>query len=216
MLARVLRWASRAGLNAHLEIADIEHLPYRDESFGIITAACVFCSVGDPVRGLREAARVCVPDGAPYESVIRFTGLAGNPSPADWFELQETVRLVPGSGPVAVTARVEGVSAGEWLVRARLDGRRAQLRIIDPGGLRNGRLRRPGRILWTKGNPVAPAGPATPVRTRAAALANAPGIITSSWAAFVVTELAAALAVLVVLLARAGVGDRLNPNHLCV
>jgi len=31
-----------------------------------------------------------------------------------------------------------------------------------------------------------------------------------------VTELAAALAVLVVLLARAGVGDRLNPNHLCV
>lgn len=63
MLARARRRTGRTGLKAHLEIADIEHLPYRDASFDTITAACVFCSVGDPVRGLQEAARVVRADG---------------------------------------------------------------------------------------------------------------------------------------------------------
>jgi SAM-dependent methyltransferase len=44
-------------------LADIEVLPYPDNSFDTVTAACVFCSVGDPVRGLREAARVVRRDG---------------------------------------------------------------------------------------------------------------------------------------------------------
>jgi phosphatidylglycerol:prolipoprotein diacylglycerol transferase len=149
--------------------------------------------------------------GAPYELVIRFsgrrTGVTGTLSAADWFERQETVRLVPGSGPVAVTTRAEGVSAGEWLVRARPDNPRGQARVIDPSRLRDGgRLRRLGRTLWTRGNPVAPVGPGTHVRTRVAALASAPGTITAAWAAFVVIGLTAALAVLVILLARAGVG----------
>jgi phosphatidylglycerol:prolipoprotein diacylglycerol transferase len=149
--------------------------------------------------------------GAPYESVISFSGqragLADDPSSADWFERQETVRLVPGSGPVAITTRVEGVSAGEWLAWARPKGRRAQVRTIDPDRLRDGGgLRRLGRILWTKGNPVAPDGSGTRVRTRVTALANAPGTITGSWAGFVVSGLAVALAVLTVLLARVGAG----------
>jgi phosphatidylglycerol:prolipoprotein diacylglycerol transferase len=60
--------------------------------------------------------------------------------------------------------------------------------------------------MWPKGNPVAPAGPGARVRTRAAALATAPGIITGSWAGMVAAGLVAALAVLVALLARVGVG----------
>ncbi len=63
MLARARRRARRMGLKAHLEIADIEHLPYRDACFDTVTAACVFRSVGDPVRGLQEAARVVRPGG---------------------------------------------------------------------------------------------------------------------------------------------------------
>jgi SAM-dependent methyltransferase len=42
---------------------DIQALPYLDASFDTVTAACVFCSVADPVRGLREAARVVCADG---------------------------------------------------------------------------------------------------------------------------------------------------------
>jgi SAM-dependent methyltransferase len=50
-------------LQVDLQVADIEQLPYPDASFDTVTAACVFCSVDDPVRGLREAARVVRPGG---------------------------------------------------------------------------------------------------------------------------------------------------------
>lgn len=63
MLARAERRARRMGVTARLEVADIERLPYRDGSFDTVTAACVFCSVGDPACGLREAARVVRPAG---------------------------------------------------------------------------------------------------------------------------------------------------------
>jgi len=63
MLVRAQRRADRLGAKADLHVADIESLPYPDGSFDTVTAACVFCSVGDPVRGLREAARVVRRDG---------------------------------------------------------------------------------------------------------------------------------------------------------
>jgi ubiquinone/menaquinone biosynthesis C-methylase UbiE len=63
MLARARQRATRLGVTADLELADIEQLPYPDSSFDTVTAACVFCSVDDPVRGLREAARVVRPTG---------------------------------------------------------------------------------------------------------------------------------------------------------
>jgi ubiquinone/menaquinone biosynthesis C-methylase UbiE len=63
MLARARRRAERMGLKADLEVADVERLPFPDGSFDTVTAACVFCSVGDPVRGLQEAARVTRPGG---------------------------------------------------------------------------------------------------------------------------------------------------------
>jgi ubiquinone/menaquinone biosynthesis C-methylase UbiE len=62
-LARAQRRAHALGLTAALEVTDIEALPHPDASFDTVTAACVFCSVGDPVRGLREAARVVRPSG---------------------------------------------------------------------------------------------------------------------------------------------------------
>jgi hypothetical protein len=104
--------------------------------------------------------------GTPYESVIRFTGrrvgAAGKPSPGDSFEQEEAVQLVPGSGPVAITTRVAGVSAGEWLVRARPADRHGRERAVDPAVLLHGTgVRRMTRVLWPKGNPVAPVGPGT-------------------------------------------------------
>ena len=50
MLALARRRAEHLGIRADLELADIEALPYPDNSFDAVTAACVFCSVGDPVR----------------------------------------------------------------------------------------------------------------------------------------------------------------------
>ncbi len=62
--------------------------------------------------------------GDPFSATIRFTGrrsdLTGKPQPRDSFSVDETVNgIVPGSGPVAVTAEIRGVSAGQWSVTAR-------------------------------------------------------------------------------------------------
>lgn len=43
--------------------ADIQDLPYPDNSFDTIVSTCVFCSVPDPILGLEELRRVCKPDG---------------------------------------------------------------------------------------------------------------------------------------------------------
>lgn len=63
MLARAKRRAHRIGSTAQLEVADVERLPYPDAAFDTVLATCVFCSVPDPVAGLREVARVVRPDG---------------------------------------------------------------------------------------------------------------------------------------------------------
>lgn len=63
MLARAQRRAERLGRPDRLEVADVEELPFDDASFDTVTATCVFCSVPDPVAGLRELARVVRPDG---------------------------------------------------------------------------------------------------------------------------------------------------------
>ncbi len=42
---------------------DIQELPFADNSFDSVVATCVFCSVPDPVAGLKELQRVCKPDG---------------------------------------------------------------------------------------------------------------------------------------------------------
>ena len=48
-----------------LELArmDARALAFPDQSFDTVVAVCTFCSVPDPVRGLRELRRVLKPDG---------------------------------------------------------------------------------------------------------------------------------------------------------
>ena len=50
----------RAGLSArmHFVVSDAEDLAFKDGVFDAVVATCVFCSVPDPVRGLREVRRV--------------------------------------------------------------------------------------------------------------------------------------------------------------
>jgi ubiquinone/menaquinone biosynthesis C-methylase UbiE len=63
MLARARRRAARLDLETQLLVADVHRLPFPDDAFDGATAACVFCSVADPVQGLREMGRVVRPGG---------------------------------------------------------------------------------------------------------------------------------------------------------
>jgi ubiquinone/menaquinone biosynthesis C-methylase UbiE len=58
MLARAVRKARDRSAAAHFAVADAEDLPFKDGSFDVVIATCVFCSVPDPVRGLTEVRRV--------------------------------------------------------------------------------------------------------------------------------------------------------------
>jgi len=55
--------AARASVPVHLVQAAVEDLPFSDEHFASAVGTLVFCSVGDPLRGLREVSRVLQPGG---------------------------------------------------------------------------------------------------------------------------------------------------------
>ena len=63
MLARASKRAAKLGRAADLRIMDAQHLEFDDASFDAVAATCVFCSVPDPVAGLRQAWRVLRPGG---------------------------------------------------------------------------------------------------------------------------------------------------------
>ena len=55
---------------------------------------------------------------------IRFSGrhaaARAKPGTDEAFSVVKSVEVIPGSGPVAVTARVEGIRSGDWQVSARI------------------------------------------------------------------------------------------------
>jgi phosphatidylglycerol:prolipoprotein diacylglycerol transferase len=62
--------------------------------------------------------------GEPFSATIRFSGqragVTGKPQDGDAFSRDVTVEgIVPGSGPVAITAEVRGINQGEWKVTPR-------------------------------------------------------------------------------------------------
>ena len=62
--------------------------------------------------------------GEPFSATVRFSGrrtdVTGKPQPRDSFWQEETVDgIIPGSGPVAITAEVRGINPGQWTVTAR-------------------------------------------------------------------------------------------------
>ena len=63
MLGRAEDRARALGREVRLELADVTDLAYPDGSFDTTFATSVFCSVADPVAGLRELGRVTKPDG---------------------------------------------------------------------------------------------------------------------------------------------------------
>jgi ubiquinone/menaquinone biosynthesis C-methylase UbiE len=63
MLKRSRARAIKLGVSVDLREADVQALPFDDATFDTVIATCVFCSVPDPVLGLRELHRVLVAGG---------------------------------------------------------------------------------------------------------------------------------------------------------
>jgi len=66
MLERARQRARACGFSADLQVMDVHHLGFPDSSFDSVVATLVFCSVSDPVSGLRELGRVVKPGGYIY------------------------------------------------------------------------------------------------------------------------------------------------------
>lgn len=63
MLARARRKAEKLGKTLDLRHMDVQQLQFPDNAFEAAVATFVFCSVPDPILGLRELSRVVKPDG---------------------------------------------------------------------------------------------------------------------------------------------------------
>ena len=140
-------------------------------------------------------------DGERLTVTVRFTGqrtdVTGKPGPGDTFTQEETYQgIVPGSGPVAVTAEVRGVNPGTWSVTARpvsraIVGQSRPAAVPEPAA--------PGRVPWPRRVTVQ-AGPNSTVRTASTLRSKVPGVIRYAYACLVVLGVLTGLAIEGVLL----------------
>jgi ubiquinone/menaquinone biosynthesis C-methylase UbiE len=63
MLARARERARELDVPIELYEGDVQQLAFASNTFDTAVATCVFCSVPDPIRGLRELSRVVKPNG---------------------------------------------------------------------------------------------------------------------------------------------------------
>lgn len=63
MLERARQRASLLNLELDLRLMDVQRLEFPDNTFDTVISTCVFCSVPDPAKGLREIRRVLKPRG---------------------------------------------------------------------------------------------------------------------------------------------------------
>ncbi len=63
MLKKAKQRAAVLGIDVDLQPGDVQALVFPDDTFDEVVATFVFCSVPDPILGLRELARVTKPGG---------------------------------------------------------------------------------------------------------------------------------------------------------
>lgn len=63
MLSKAREKAKELNKEVELIYMDAQAMEFRDNTFDTVFTTCVFCSVPDPVKGLKEIRRVCKPGG---------------------------------------------------------------------------------------------------------------------------------------------------------
>lgn len=63
MLKKAYEKAVKLNKKVKLVIMDAQNMDFPDNTFDVIFTTCVFCSVSDPIIGLKEMRRVCKPTG---------------------------------------------------------------------------------------------------------------------------------------------------------
>jgi len=59
MIEKAKQRAAELNIEVELRVMDAQEMEFPDDSFDTVVTSCVFCSVPDPVKGLREIRRVC-------------------------------------------------------------------------------------------------------------------------------------------------------------
>jgi len=152
------------------------------------------------------------PEGEPYTATVRFAGrrngVDGKAGSRDVFVKDESVPgIVPGSGPVAVTAIVPGLEPGEWTVSAELVRRGMRSGRPAAGGGSSGGHTLP-RAAWSWRRWSLASGEFGPVRTRWGPLVRLtpmPAVVPGSWTALVATGVLVGALVHAILLGRLGI-----------
>ena len=63
MLDRAREKAKKQDIEIALRQMDVQNLSFEDDTFDTIVSTFVFCSVPDPIKGLKEIKSVCKPNG---------------------------------------------------------------------------------------------------------------------------------------------------------
>jgi hypothetical protein len=134
----------------------------------------------------------------PYPVTVQFSGhrvgVQGKLQPGDHFIQDEIIeQVVPGSGPIALTAKVRSITPGEWVVTVRLlgplnptRGSRESGSILPAAGSLS-----PVARWWRRWAPSVES--TTSVHTRLLPLARMPGILPGIWGALVTLGIVCAL-----------------------
>ncbi len=92
---------------------DVQHLEFPDQVFDTVFATFVFCSVPDPVLGLKELRRVCKPDG---RLLLLEHMRPGNPLLGTLFDLLNPL-VVRMMGANINRRTVENIRRAGWQIR---------------------------------------------------------------------------------------------------
>lgn len=126
MLEKAKPRAYEAKAQVELKEMDAQHLRFPDNSFDTVVATCVFCSVPNPIQGLREVRRVCKAGGKIIllEHVRSDNPLLGKIM--DWLD-PLTVKMM---GPHINRKTVENVKAAGFHINEIVDQKPTILKLI--------------------------------------------------------------------------------------
>jgi phosphatidylglycerol---prolipoprotein diacylglyceryl transferase len=134
-----------------------------------------------------------------YPITVRFSGsrvdVKGRVHHGDRFVQDETIeQVVPGSGPISLTARVRGINAGSWAVTAHILKSAHHTHATREYGNEAiaASLLHPAARFWSRWVPSA--GSSKLVRTCPTPVARVPGILPGIWGAMVTLSITIALA----------------------